>query len=124
MWRKRDNDDDDDGDDGDYVDFYLKIDYDYDDDDDVSCIDKGSTIVSPPPHNWRDQPIYRREPQHTMIQWYTMQWYTKIQNTRDNSSEYIILRYWMAEWYTMNECTKKQDNTCILQYYCFVWNSF
>ena len=40
-----------------------------DDDDDGSCIDKGATIVSPPPHNWRDQPIYRREPQHndTMI---------------------------------------------------------
>ena len=56
----------DDDDDGDYIDFDLKID---DDDDDVSCIDKGSTIVSPPPHNWRDQPIYRREPQHndTMI---------------------------------------------------------
>ena len=109
MWRKRDNDDDDD--DGDYIDFDLKID---DDDDDVSCIDKGSTIVSPPPHNWRDQPIYRREPQHTMIQWYTMQWYTKIQNTRDNSSEYIIYEL-LNDRVIYNEWMhKKQYNTCVL----------
>ena len=33
-------------------------------DDDGSCIDKGATIVSPPPHNWRDQPIYRRALTH------------------------------------------------------------
>ena len=43
---------------------FLDDDIDDDDDDDGSCIDKGATIVSPPPHNWRDQPIYRRALTH------------------------------------------------------------